>query len=187
MMVSVCGKLVGDDKLMRSATTADAAACAEIYNETVAAGDATMDLVPKSPADMVQVVKSLGERERMVVLAEGESILGWGSILRYSEREGYMHAAETAVYLRRELRRRGLGTLLKRHLLELCRQLGYHHLVAKVFARNQASIEYNLRLGYEIVGTQREIGWVDGRFEDVIIMQLVLEDTAASIDRPEAR
>jgi phosphinothricin acetyltransferase len=167
---------VSGRETIRPATIADAAQLAEIYNETVAAGDATMDLVPRTAAELARDVESLGERERMVVLAEGESILGWGSIRHYSEREGYARAAETAVYLRRSLRRRGLGTLLKRHLLDRCRRLGHHHLVAKVFARNQASIEYNLRLGYEIVGTQREIGWVQGRWEDVIIMQLVLDD-----------
>jgi len=168
---------VSGGETIRPALSTDAAQLAEIYNETVDARDATMDLSRKDEQYYRKLLAALGEREALLVLAAGDQVLGWGSILRYSDREGYARAAETAVYLRRELRRRGLGTLLKRELIERCRQLGYHHLVAKVFARNQDSIEYNLRLGYEIVGTQREIGWFNGRWEDVTIMQLVLDET----------
>jgi len=161
---------------LRDATAADAAQLAAIYNETVEARDATMDLVPRDEQYFRELISELGEREALIVLANAERVLGWGRIMRYADREGYNTTCETAVYLRRELRRRGLGTRIKLELLARCRQLGYHHLVAKVFTSNQASIDYNLRLGYEIVGVQREIGWVGGRWEDVTIMQLVLDD-----------
>jgi L-amino acid N-acyltransferase YncA len=162
--------------VLRAATAKDAAQIAAIYNETVLARDATMDLKPKDELYFRELIDGLAEREAMIVLAEGERALGWGRIMRYSDREGYSTTCETAVYLRRELRRQGLGTRIKLELLQRCRALGYHHLVAKVYAGNRASIDYNLRLGYQIVGTQREVGWVNGRWEDVTIMQLVLED-----------
>jgi L-amino acid N-acyltransferase YncA len=161
---------------LRDATVADAGQLAAIYNATVLARDATMDLAPKNEQYFRELIAGLTEREALIVLAEREKVLGWGRIMRYSDREGYTTTCETAVYLRRELRRRGLGTRIKVDLIERCRKLGYHHLVAKVFAGNRASIDYNLRLGFEIVGTQREVGWVGGRWEDVTIMQLLLAD-----------
>lgn len=162
--------------ILRDATAADAVQITAIYNETVLARDATMDLQPKDQQYFRELIAGLDEREALIVLADGERVLGWGRIMRYGEREGYAPACETAVYLRRELRRRGLGTRIKVELIERCRQLGYHHLVAKVFTSNQSGIDYNLQLGYEIVGVQREIGWVGGRWEDVTIMQRVLGD-----------
>ncbi len=39
-----------------------------------------------------------------------------------------------------------------------------------------ASIEYNLRFGYEVVGIQREIGFKNGHWQDVAVLQLVLDD-----------
>ena len=63
---------------------------------------------------------------------------------------------------------------MKKWIIAKCKELGYHHLVAKIFATNKASIAYNQKLGYEIVGTQREIGYVDGRWQDVTIMQLLI-------------
>ena len=47
-------------------------------------------------------------------------------------------------------------------------------MVAKIYAKNEASIEYNRKLGYEIVGTQKEIGYVGGEWLDVTIMQLII-------------
>jgi phosphinothricin acetyltransferase len=161
---------------LRDATAADAAQLAAIYNETVLARDATMDLAPRDEQYFRELIANLTDREALIVLADRQHVLGWGRIMRYSNREGYGTTCETAVYLRRELRRRGLGTRIKVNLIEHCRRLGYHHLVAKVYAGNRASIDYNLRLGYEIVGTQREVGWVGDRWEDVTIMQLVLAD-----------
>lgn len=57
-----------------------------------------------------------------------------------------------------------------------CRELNYHHLVAKIFAVNETSIKYNERLGYTIVGQQKEIGWKDGQWTDVVIMQYLFRD-----------
>jgi phosphinothricin acetyltransferase len=162
--------------VIRAATEADCPTITEIYAQTVEARDATMDLAPRPAGYFAGVIASLGDRERFVVLEREGELLGYGRIMAYSDRAGYRPAAETAVYLRRELRRQGLGSYLKRWVLEECRRLGYHHLVAKVYACNQASIEYNRRFGYELVGIQREIGWVGGRWEDVAIMQLVLDD-----------
>lgn len=165
-----------DNTLIRMFREGDAAAVAAIYNETIAAGDASMDRIPKDADAILGWQRGFNERECIVVLDIGEEVCGWGIIKRYSERQAYNVACETAVYLRRELRGQGLGTKLKLHLIEKCRELGYHHLVAKIFANNRASIEYNLKLGYEMVGIQREIGWLDGHWQDVAILQLVLGD-----------
>lgn len=162
--------------LIRDATQLDCHAIAAIYAETVAARDATMDLEPRPPEYFAGIIAALGEREAFVVLERGGEVIGWGRVMAYSDREGYATTCETAVYLKRELRRKRLGTHLKRHIIKLCRRFGYHHLVAKVYAGNRASIEYNKQLGYELVGVQREVGWVDDHWEDVAIMQLVLDE-----------
>lgn len=166
----------------REATVKDARVVAEIYNESIGAGDATMDEVAKTEGDIRRQIEGFDEKELFLLLERGRHVLGWGMIKRYSDRPGYRFACETAVYLRREELRRGFGSVIKKELIRRCRALGYHHLVAKVFADNVGSIEYNRRFGYEMVGVQREIGWKDGAWQDVAILQLVLEDVTP--DRP---
>ena len=162
------------EPLIRDATAADAAAIAAIYNQAVAARDATMDTEPKSVAEMEQLLAGLGAREAWLVLELDGVVAGFGRVMAYSKRAGYAVACETAVYLEHSCLRRGLGTQLKRAVIERAEQLGYHHLVAKVLSRNTASIAYNIKLGYELVGVQREVGELGCGWEDVTIMQLLL-------------
>ena len=160
--------------VIRDATPADAAAIAAIYTESVERGDATMDETPWTAAHVTGLMSTHSEREGFLVLEHGEELLGWGVYKRYSPRTGYRFAGETATYLRRDQTGAGHGSRIKRALIERCRASGYHHLVARVFADNTASVAYNQRLGYTIVGTQRQIGFRSGRWVDVTILQLLL-------------
>jgi phosphinothricin acetyltransferase len=59
-----------------------------------------------------------------------------------------------------------------------CRRFGYHHIVAKILADNQTSINLHEKFGFALVGVQREVGRLAGRWRDVAIYQLILhEDT----------
>ena len=183
------------DLTFRDATADDAAVIAEIYNASIVAGGVTMDQELKSPGDVRRQLASFSPREAILLLERGhvdpkgrrqvdpkgrqQNILGWGIIKKYSDRTGYRFACETAVYLRRDQTGRGLGTRIKLALIERCRRYGYRHLVAKILADNVASVEYNKKLGYEVVGTQRQIGYVNGRWLDVVILQLILDDVPA--------
>ena len=158
----------------RIADITDAFSVMGIYNEHIAAGNSTMDQQPKEIAEIEGWFKGFLERELIVMLEDEHSILGWGIIKRYSDREGYAKACETAIYLKLAETRKGYGTLMKKWIIEKCRELDYHHLVAKIFSSNIASIEYNKKLGYELVGKQKEIGFVDGQWQDVTIMQLII-------------
>ena len=158
----------------RIADITDAETVREIYNEHINAGYSTMDQKPKTLPEIEDWFKEFRQRELIVMLEDENQVLGWGIIKRYSDREGYDKACETAIYLRSSETRKGYGTLMKKWIIEKCRELEYHHLVAKIFSSNIASLEYNKNLGYEIVGKQKEIGFVNGQWLDVTIMQLLI-------------
>lgn len=149
---------------------------AEIYNEHIQLGQSTMDQSPKKAKDIEGWVEKFHDRERLFVLKKNQRLIGWSIIKRYSDREGYNTTCETAIYLKSTETRKGYGSLMKKEMLKLCKSLGYHHLVAKVLSVNTASIEYNKRLGYEIVGTQKEIGKINGKWIDVVIMQYLFKE-----------
>ncbi len=163
--------------VIRDCAPGDYAAVAEIFSHWIREGGATMDTLEKTPRDIADLVESMNEREALMVLQEeGGGIAGWGIVKRYTYKLGYRVCAETSVFLRPDRLRGGFGTILKRAVIERCRELGYHHLIARIWADNESSIEYNKRLGYEVVGVQREIGHCHGAWRDICIMQLVLDD-----------
>jgi len=166
---------------LRDATPADAAVIAEIYNQSIGAANATMDDEPKTAAEFRRQMEAFTDREGYWLLDRGEDPIGWGVIKLYSPRAGYSRCAETSVYLDQAETRKGYGSFIKRELIERCKQYGYHHLIARVWADNVASVEYNRKLGYEVVGIQREIGYIDGHWQDIAVMQLVLDDVGPEV------
>jgi phosphinothricin acetyltransferase len=149
------------------------AAIAAIYNEYIAAGTATMEERLHTPADIGHWCDTLDERERLLVVTDAGQVIAWGIIRRYSPRAGYRFTCETSVYFTRSACGKGYGTWFKRHLMQLCQSLEYHHIVAKIFATNTTSIQYNLKLGYEIVGRQTQVGCKGGQWVDVVLMEYV--------------
>ncbi len=162
--------------VVRDATLADAGAIAAVYNHYVRTGGATMDTVERSVGEQQLRLACMGSREVALVAELDGALIGFSTLRAYSERGGYAPACETSTYLHSDVRRRGVGTTLKTHTIARARELGYHHMVAKIMTTNVASIEYNLRLGYEIVGVQRQVGYRDGRWIDITLLQLILED-----------
>lgn len=148
---------------------------ADIYNESIKAENATMDNVLKEAEEIAGWVQKFNDREKLFVLKEDGTVVGWAIIKRYSDREGYRFTCETAVYITAPKTGKGYGKRLKKHVIKVCKQLDYKHLVAKIFANNKASIAYNENLGYSIVGIQNQVGFKNNQWLDVVIMQYIIE------------
>jgi len=168
--------------LIRPAEFEDASAVAQIYTESILARDSTMDTAVFRAEDIVELLNRLTEREQLFVLAVGSDIKGWGIVKSYSNRPGYAVACETSVYLFRDTVGNGLGSRLQRHLLEYCRQVGYHHVVTKIWAENESSIAFHARHGFTLVGIQHEIGRIDGQWKDIALMECVLRNRGQDPD-----
>ncbi|EDP96262.1 GNAT family N-acetyltransferase [Kordia algicida OT-1] len=159
---------------IREITTTDYQTVADIYNEYIKLGTASMEETMKTSADVAGWIEKFHEREKLFVFTEHDIVIGWGIIKRYSDREGYRFACETAVYFTESKLGKGYGTAMKKFLIVQCKQLQYKHLVAKVFATNTGSIAYNEKLGYTIVGRQNQIGFKNNQWVDMIIMQYLI-------------
>jgi phosphinothricin acetyltransferase len=59
---------------------------------------------------------------------------------------------------------------------DVCAEQGIHHLVSRVIAGNQRSLQFHFRCGYKMVGIQKEIGRLNGEWLDVAILQKILTD-----------
>lgn len=136
-----------------------------------------MDLTPVTASEVQAWVRGFNGREALLVLEEEGSVQGWGIIKRYTDRPGYRFAAETALYLSREHvgQRRGYGSLLLEAVIERSRSLDYHHLVAKIWATNVFSRALYEKFGFELVGIQREIGFVEGVWKDIALYQRLMD------------
>ena len=159
---------------IRLATPDDYGAIAAIYNEAIADGTITMDTQPTSTQDFATVIEKMGAREATFVAEIADRVIGWGMIKRYSDRIGYQVCCETSIYLTFSQTGNGYGHALQQVLMEKVKGFDYHHIVAKIVATNLGSIRFHQQFGFEVVGIQKEIGFMKGSWHDVVIMQCLL-------------
>ncbi|HEY6237450.1 MAG TPA: GNAT family N-acetyltransferase, partial [Candidatus Elarobacter sp.] len=111
-----------------------------------------------------------------VLVAENASgdVAGWASLNPYSHRCAYSGVADLSVYVAREARGTGIGSLLLRALEKTAKAHEFHKIVLFTFAFNTGGQGLYRKLGYREVGTFREMGRLDGRFVDVMAMEKIL-------------
>ena len=156
----------------READHNSAAAIASIYNQYV--GRTTMDLEDKKADYFQTFILRKCDKEKLYIAEVEQQVAGYGIIKQYSDRLGYQYTAETSTYLDESYTGKGIGSQLQQHLISEAKKLGLRHLVAKIWASNLGSIAFHERHGYQIVGTQRQIGFVNGEWKDVTIMECLL-------------
>lgn len=161
---------------VRPFTLADLPNIANIYNQAITQGGITMDTELMTTEKLRSQVQAFNNRETILVAERDNQVIGWAIIKRYSDRPGYRICCETSTYLDKAATGQGYGTLLQRALLARVAAFGYHHVVAKIRANNAGSIRFHQRFGYTVVGIQKEIGFLQGRWHDVAILQLVLPE-----------
>lgn len=159
---------------IRQFLPSDFQAIANIYNEAVLKGGITMDREPYSAQQIEELVGKFNPRETILVAEKNNAVVGWGIIKKYSDRTGYRLACETSIYFTLSETKKGYGHALQAALLEQVETFDYHHVVAKILAANQGSIKFHQKFGFEKVGIQKEIGFYEGQWHDVAILQLLI-------------
>jgi L-amino acid N-acyltransferase len=159
---------------LRLATLADAAAIRDIYNREVVESTATFDLVPRSLADQ-QAWLAARSGAYAAVAADLDGVLvGFGSLSPWKDRPAYSTSVEDSVYVDPGAQGRGIGRALLEELLRVAVAHGFHAVFARIVGGHDASIGLHHALGFEVVGTEREVGRKFGRWLDVVVMEKLL-------------
>jgi phosphinothricin acetyltransferase len=163
---------------LRPATAADAAAICLVYNQGIEDRIATLETELRTPDERRQWLAARGPKHPVfVAIAEDdpqETIVGWGSLNVYNARPAYQYVADLSIYIERGWRGKGVGRRLLEHLIEQARALGYHKMMLSTFPFNATGVALYERLGFTRVGILHEMGRLDGRWVDTLIMEKLL-------------
>ena len=159
---------------LRLATTDDAEAIRQIYNLEVTTSTATFDLVPRSQADQRVWLEARSGAHAVVVATEDGAVWGFGSLSAWRERPAYATSVEDSVYVHRDRHGQGVGKALLTELVATATRHGFHACMARIVGGHDASIALHTSCGFEVVGTEREIGRKFGRWLDVVLMERLL-------------
>jgi phosphinothricin acetyltransferase len=81
---------------------------------------------------------------------------------------------EDSVYVHREHHGKGVGRAVLAELLQTATSHGFHAVMARIVGGHDASIALHRSCGFEIVGTEKEIGRKFGKWLDVVLMERML-------------
>jgi L-amino acid N-acyltransferase YncA len=158
---------------------ADGPACAGIYAPAVNDGVASFEAVAPTAEQMSERIARVGSRYPWLVAAEGDDVLGYAYATEHRARAAYRWAADTTVYVSPRAQRRGVGRALYGALLPLLAQQGLYTAVAGITLPNDASVALHERMGFELVGHYRDIGFKHGAWRTVGWWQARLREPVA--------
>jgi L-amino acid N-acyltransferase YncA len=159
---------------IRSATEAAAAAICVSYNQGIEDRIATLETELRTPAERRQWLSARGPRHPVFVAETEEMVVGWSSLNVYNPRPAYQYVADFSIYIERGWRGKGVGRRLLEHLVEQARALGYHKMMLSAFPFNASGVALYERMGFTRAGVFHEMGQLDGRWVDTLIMEKLL-------------
>lgn len=155
---------------IRPVKLTDAASLAEIYAPYVLETDVTFDAEAPTAKLFEEKIRDITAFYPFLVCEEDGLILGYAYAHEFRPRTAFVWSAETAVYVRRELRGGGVGTALCRRLEEALAEMGVVNLYACITDTNAGSVAFHEKMGYGFIGRFENCGYKLGRWLGVVWM-----------------
>ncbi len=159
---------------IRAAEAGDLRAIAEIYNDAVLNSSATFDTEPATLEE--QWLRDRSHPYALLVAEHEQEVVAWAALRAFASKPAYRFTAENTVYVREDMRGKGVGKALMGRLLEVAAENGFRSVIARIAAPDPASERLHRRFGFRRVGVEREVGHKFGRWLDVVVMQRMLAE-----------
>jgi L-amino acid N-acyltransferase YncA len=158
---------------VRDVTEADMAAIQRIYAHYVLNSASSFEEVPPTTEQLLARRADVLRLGLPYILAEIDgTIVGYSYATAYRARSAYRYTIENSVYVAQGMGGRGIGRLLLSALIDRCGDGSWRQMVAVIGnSENAASIALHRSLGFQPVGTLRNVGFKFGRWVDTVLMQ----------------
>ncbi len=160
---------------IRRASIEDLEAIRLIYNEGVEDRIATLDVEPKSPAEIATWWSDHDQRHAILAATASGKLIGWASLNIFSQRCAHSAIADLSVYVAREHRGKGVGYRLLRELAGEAAKGGFRKIVLHALDANEPGKRLYYKAGFVKVGVFRQHGLIDGDYVDVVAMERLLQ------------
>jgi phosphinothricin acetyltransferase len=171
---------MGAGLTIRDARHADLPVIVDIYNALIPTHTVTWSEELDTLEHKSAWFDAQGRAGHPVLVAEDRGeVVGFTSYEHFrgdGKWPGYRTTVELSIHVRESHWRRGAGRMLIDALVERARSAGLHVLVAAIDAGNEASLRFHERLGFIEVARMPQTGQKFGRWLDLVLMQLILDD-----------
>jgi len=148
---------------------------AAIWDQEVIGTDATTDTEPRDDAAQREWLARHSDIYPVIVAVTNHDVVAYGSLTPYQPKPAFARTVEDSVYVRQDSRGAGLGAMILAELVRRAQARGHHSILARITARNTASLRLHTRHGFRPIGVERESAFKLGRWHDVTILQRRLD------------
>ena len=177
---------VTENCIIREATEDDASALSEIYAYYVLNTAATFEYRPPTVEEFTARIISAREKYPYLLIEHEDEIMGFAFAHAFRERPAYDYAAEVTIYLREDMRHKGLGRIIYTALEDELRRMGVRSLYACVALPSGEdphlsadSPRFHEALGYRRCGEFRNCGCKFNTWYTMVWMEKVIGDFPA--------
>ena len=166
------------DLVIRDAQEEDAERLVEIYSYYVSDTAVSFEYKVPSVSEFRERIRKIKNKYPYIVCQKEDKIVGYVYAGAYSPREAYDWTVTTSIYLDKDCRRQGIGSLLYRELENRLREMGIVNLLAGVayietedeYLTND-SLKFHLKEGYIEVAHMKSVGKKFDRWYDLLWLQ----------------
>jgi L-amino acid N-acyltransferase len=157
---------------IRDATSADVPAILAIYNDVVNNTTAIYDERASTLEERNTWFEARRAKNMPVLVGElNGDVVGFSTFGEWRSRWGYRYTVEHSVHVRADCRGKGFGRTLIEVLFPRAAALGMHTMIGHIDSAAAASLRLHEKLGFQKVGTFREVGRLRNGWLSVVAMQ----------------
>jgi RimJ/RimL family protein N-acetyltransferase len=132
-------------------------------------------LTEAPPADAVRefLKSAIARRVPQFVALDSTQVIGWCDIFPH-ERESFVHVGRLGMGLLPQYRGQGIGRRLAEKTIKTAKRIGLERIELDVYASNKPAIALYKSLGFALEGVKRKGRKLDGIYDDVVVMGLLL-------------
>lgn len=171
---------------LRIATPADAPQLLEIYAPYVSGTAVTLEYDVPTQDEFRQRICGTLERYPYIVAEYGENIVGYAYAGPFRVRAAYTWDVETSIYVRRDMKKRGVGRQLYERLEILLARQNVANMYAFISVPKEEdgyltrdSFEFHRHMGYRLAGELKKCACKFDRWYDMVLMEKVISAHAS--------
>ncbi len=170
---------------IRLAHEGDYSSILKIYEPFVRDTMITFEYKVPSEEEFIERMAKIQKTFPLLVYEEEGMVVGYAYISRFREREAYDWSVESSIYIDPSHQGKCIGKALYVALIEISELLGYCNIYGVVTMPNIKSEKLHSKLGFETVGTLKNVGFKFSNWLDVKYLSLNIKEYTLCPEKPK--